>query len=83
MRGAGLAASASRESWTGECGKAFGLSFRFQTGSGDAPVLRMLWVKEDGAWRITAYDVDQCVAMGTVPSIIKGDSPRSAPAVAA
>ncbi len=44
---------------TGEYGKAFGLSFRFQTGSGDAPVLRMIWVKEDGAWRITAYDVDQ------------------------
>jgi hypothetical protein len=44
---------------TGEYGKAFGLSFRFQTGSGDAPVLRMIWVKEDGAWRITAYDVEQ------------------------
>ena len=44
---------------TGEYGKAFGLSFRFQTGSGDAPVLRMIWVKEDGAWRIAAYDVEQ------------------------
>jgi hypothetical protein len=44
---------------TGEYGKAFGLSFRFQTGSGDAPVLRMLWAKENDAWRITAYDVEQ------------------------
>jgi hypothetical protein len=44
---------------TGEYGRTFGLSFRFQTGSGDAPVLRMIWMNEDGAWRITAYDVEQ------------------------
>jgi len=43
---------------TGEYGKAFGLSFRFLTRDGDAPALRMIWLKENDAWRITAYDVE-------------------------
>jgi len=25
---------------------------------GEPAVLRMLWMKENGAWRITAYDVE-------------------------
>jgi hypothetical protein len=58
LRGAGPWPALQGE-LTGEYGKAFGLSFRFQTGSGAAPVLRMLWAKENGAWRITAYDVEQ------------------------
>jgi hypothetical protein len=41
-----------------EYGQAFGMTFRFRTQSGDAPVLRLLWRTEDGAWRITAYDVE-------------------------
>ena len=40
-----------------EYGKAFGMTFRFRTQSGDAPVLRLLWRLEDGTWRVTAYDV--------------------------
>lgn len=39
-------------------GNAFGMNFRFRTRSGAAPVLRMLWRKEDDAWRITAYDIE-------------------------
>ena len=35
-----------------------GMNVRFQTRSGETPVLRMLWAKRDGAWRITAYDVE-------------------------
>jgi hypothetical protein len=41
-----------------EYGHAFGSAIRFRTGSGDAPVLRMQWRKEGGAWRITAYGVE-------------------------
>jgi hypothetical protein len=26
--------------------------------SGEAPVLRIVWVKEGGAWRIVSYDVE-------------------------
>ena len=37
---------------------AFGMTFRFRTQSGDTPVLRLLWRKEDGVWRVTSYDVD-------------------------
>jgi hypothetical protein len=39
-------------------GDAYGMTFRFKTRSGETPVLRMLWVREDGAWRITTYDVE-------------------------
>ena len=41
-----------------EYGEAFGMTFRFRTEGGDAPVLRLLWRKEDGTWRIRAYDVE-------------------------
>ena len=42
-----------------EYGKAFGLTVRFGTGaSGGAPVLRMLWRNENGAWRIRSYDLE-------------------------
>ena len=41
-----------------EYGEAFGMTFRFRTQSGDAPVLRLLWRKENGAWRVTAYEVE-------------------------
>jgi hypothetical protein len=41
-----------------EYGEAFGMLFRFRTQSGDAPVLRLLWRKEDNTWRVTSYDVD-------------------------
>ena len=41
-----------------EYGEAFGMTFRFRTQGGDAPVLRLLWRKEDNTWRITSYDVD-------------------------
>jgi hypothetical protein len=38
-------------------GDAFGMTFRFRTKDGDAPVLRLLWRKED-TWRVRAYDVE-------------------------
>ena len=41
-----------------EYGQAFGMTFRFRTQGGDAPVLRLLWRKEDNAWRVTSYDVE-------------------------
>ena len=41
-----------------EYGDAFGMTFRFRTQAGDAPVLRLLWRKEEGTWRITSYDVE-------------------------
>jgi len=34
------------------------MTFRFCTKAGDAPVLRLLWRKEEGTWRITSYDVE-------------------------
>jgi len=36
-------------------GQAYEMTFRFDTGSGDAPVLRLLWRKEMDSWRITSY----------------------------
>ena len=33
------------------------MTFRFRTQGGDAPVLRLLWRKEDDTWRVT-YDVE-------------------------
>jgi hypothetical protein len=41
-----------------EYGNAFGLTVRFKTRSGDAPVLRLLWRKENGGWRITSYGIE-------------------------
>ncbi len=40
-----------------EYGQAFGMTFRFRTQAGDAPVLRLLWRKADGAWRVTSYEI--------------------------
>lgn len=56
------AARARGERFAGEMpaeyGNAFGMSLHFRTRSGDAPVLRTLWLRENGAWRITVYDVE-------------------------
>jgi hypothetical protein len=41
-----------------EYGQAFGMTFRFRTEAGDAPVLRLLWRKDGDAWRVTSYDVE-------------------------
>jgi hypothetical protein len=41
-----------------EYGEGFGMTFRFRTQGGEAPVLRLLWRKEAGNWRITSYDVE-------------------------
>jgi hypothetical protein len=41
-----------------EYGNGFGTTMRFKTRSGDAPVLRLLWRKENGGWRITSYAVE-------------------------
>ncbi len=41
-----------------EYGEAFGMTFRFRTQGGDAPVLRLLWRKEEGTWQVSAYDVE-------------------------
>lgn len=41
-----------------EYGQAFGMTFRFRTQAGDAPVLRLLWRNEDKTWRITSYDIE-------------------------
>jgi hypothetical protein len=41
-----------------EYGEAFGMTFRFRTQGGAAPVLRLLWRKEEDTWRVRAYDVD-------------------------
>ena len=41
-----------------EYGNAFGMTVRFKTAGGEAPVLRMLWQKDPEAWRITAYAIE-------------------------
>ena len=41
-----------------EYGEAFGMTFRFRTQQGEAPVLRLLWRKEGNDWRITSYEVE-------------------------
>ena len=41
-----------------EYGHAFGMTFRFRTQAGDAPVLRLLWRKEDSAWRVTSDQIN-------------------------
>ncbi len=41
-------------------GTAFGMNLRFRSTTGDdTAVLRLLWLKEDGTWRIASYDVEQ------------------------
>ena len=39
-------------------GNGFGTIVRFKTRAGETPVLRLLWRKEDGRWRITSYGVE-------------------------
>jgi hypothetical protein len=39
-------------------GHAFGMATRIRTRSGETPVLRVLWLKEAGAWRITVYGIE-------------------------
>ena len=41
-----------------EYGKAFGTTVRFKTRAGDAPILRLLWRKQDDRWRITSYGIE-------------------------
>jgi hypothetical protein len=41
-----------------EDGHAFGMNLRFRTRGGDAPVLRTLWRRDAGNWRITSYMVE-------------------------
>src|SRR5262245_20788709 len=47
------------DSWPPEYGAGSGMTVRFKTRSGDTPVLRLLWRKENGAWRITSYGIEQ------------------------
>jgi hypothetical protein len=39
-------------------GKAFATNVRFRTEGGEAPVLRLLWRKEDGSWRSVRLNPD-------------------------
>ncbi len=41
-----------------EYGKAFGQMVRFNTRGGEAPVLRLLWRRENGTFRITSYGIE-------------------------
>jgi hypothetical protein len=41
-----------------EYGNAFGTNVRFKTRGGEAPVLHLLWLKENDRFRIAAYDVE-------------------------
>ncbi len=41
-----------------EYGNVFGMTVRFKTVGGEAPVLRILWRKDPEAWRITAYGIE-------------------------
>jgi hypothetical protein len=41
-----------------EYGQAFVSILRFRTSGGEAAVLRLLWRKDQGAWKITSYAVD-------------------------
>ena len=42
-----------------EYGGAYGASFHFRTENGETPVLRTLWVREEGEWKIAAYDIEE------------------------
>jgi hypothetical protein len=39
-------------------GSGYGMTVRFKTQSGDAPVLRLLWRRETAGWRITSYGIE-------------------------
>jgi hypothetical protein len=39
-------------------GRGFGMAVHFRTQSGEAPVVRLLWMKDTAGWRIAAYDVE-------------------------
>ena len=41
-----------------EYGEVFAVSLGFRTNGEGAPVLRLLWRKEEGVWRITSYEVE-------------------------
>jgi hypothetical protein len=41
-----------------EYGYYYGQNFQFRTEGGEAPVFRLLWTKEEGDWKIVAYDVE-------------------------
>jgi hypothetical protein len=41
-----------------EYGNAYGMTVRFLTRSGEAPVLRLLWRRDAANWRITSYAVE-------------------------
>jgi hypothetical protein len=41
-----------------EYGHTFGMATRIRTRSGETPVLRMLWLKEGDAWRVTVYGIE-------------------------
>lgn len=41
-----------------EYGTAFEMTVRLRTRAGDPPVLRTMWMKEGGVWRITVYAVE-------------------------
>ena len=42
---------------TGAYGRGFAMTAQFHTQAGDAPVIRMIWLNDNGTWRITAFDV--------------------------
>lgn len=41
-----------------EYGNGYGMTVRFLTPDGDAPVLRLLWRKQGSDWRITSYGIE-------------------------
>lgn len=41
-----------------EYGSAFEMTVHVRTRAGDPPVLRTMWVKDDGVWRITVYAIE-------------------------
>jgi hypothetical protein len=41
-----------------EYGRGFAAALRFKPAGSDGAVLRLLWMKQDGGWKITAYDID-------------------------
>ena len=40
-----------------EYGDYYGLLFRFRMKSGEAPVMRALWTKQEGRWKMVSYDI--------------------------
>lgn len=39
-------------------GATFGMNFRLRLSGGEGPVLRMVWTRDAGRWRIVAYDLE-------------------------